>query len=242
MRRIYFIYGAVLLLSHPLEASAQALNTLPHAPFRITKTWLDEHLAVSRKRQRQGAGSSLDRTQIWASGLGGRRSDAFHADAAARVIGAKVQPFQSLNLQIGTELSRSDADAGSLSSTTSWHAFWSEGHASLDAPSLRLATSGSLTNLQGDYSQTVSGTLGLPLNLALDGWSTQVMFSPNMTFDLASGSLGTGLMSEIVAQTVLSAHDDAFRSVLNVKVGYGVAAAARPSASAMLEIKVSPNL
>ncbi|WP_445500983.1 hypothetical protein [Microvirga sp. G4-2] len=99
-----------------------------------------------------------------------------------------------------------------------------------------------MTNFEGNYSQTVSGTLGLPLNLALDGWSTQVMFSPNMTFDLASGSLGAGLMSEIVGQTVLSAHDDAFRSVLNVKVGYGVAADARPSAAAMLEIRVSPNL
>jgi hypothetical protein len=242
MRRIYFIYGAVLLLSYPLDASAQALDNLPNAPFRITRTWLDEHLAVSGNRPKQGHGSNLARTQIWASGLGRRQSDAFNADAAARIVGAKVQPFQSLNLQIGTELSRSDADAGSLSSTASWHAFWSQGHASLDVPSLKLATSGSLANFEGDYSQTVSGTLGLPLNLALDGWSTQVMLSPNMTFDLASGSLGTGLMSEIVAQTVLSAHDDAFRSVLNVKIGYGVAADARPSAAAMLEIKVSPNL
>ncbi len=242
MKRIYFIYGAVLLLSHPLDASAQALDNLPNSPFHITRTWLDEHLAVSRNKPKQGTGSNLPRTQIWASGLGGRRADAFHADAAARIVGAKVQPFQSLNLQIGTELSRGDADASSLSSTASWHAFWSEGHASLNVPSLKLATSGSVTNFEGNYSQTVSGTLGLPLNLALDGWSTQVMFSPNMTFDLASGSLGAGLMSEIVGQTVLSAHDDAFRSVLNVKVGYGVAADARPSAAAMLEIRVSPNL
>jgi hypothetical protein len=63
-----------------------------------------------------------------------------------------------------------------------------------------------------------------------------------MSLDAANGAISTGLMSEIIGQTQLNSPTDRFRSELNVRLGYGLAPATRPVASATLELRISPNL
>jgi len=62
-----------------------------------------------------------------------------------------------------------------------------------------------------------------------------------MNLDVASRAISTGVRSEIVGETVLSAPDDEYRSVLNVMLGYGLAPDAQPVASAKLELRIQPN-
>jgi hypothetical protein len=208
----------------------------------VTSAWLDEHIAVRRAGSSPKALFSLSRTQIWTSGLARTEAAAFNPDTFDRMLGAKLQPFNDLNLRIGTELIRSGSVDGNLTSRANWEAFWSRQSDVFGGMNLGLSTGGSMATLNSGYSHSVSGTLGIPLDLPLEKWHTQVRLSPNMNVDMANGTVGSGLMSEIMGQTVLSSQADPFKSVLNVKVGYGVAQDARPAASAMLEIRISPNL
>ncbi|MGO4388033.1 hypothetical protein AB4Y85_10880 [Microvirga sp. 2YAF29] len=208
----------------------------------MTSSWLDEHIAVRRPRSSPAPRYSLSRTQVWTSGLTKSEKAAFNPDSYDRSLGARLQPFDDLNLRLGTELVRSGGDNGALTSRAKWEAFWSREADLFGGLNFGLSTGGSMATLNTGYSQTVSGTLGIPVGLALEKWSTQVRLSPNMNVDTASGAMGSGLMSEIMGQTVLSSQADPYRSVLNVKAGYGVAQDTRPAASAMLEFRISPNL
>lgn len=242
MSKIYSRISAVLLGSSLGIASANAAEDLAIFPERVTSSWLDEHVAVRRASAPPRARYSLSRTQVWTSGLAKSDISFFDPDAFDRSLGAKLQPFTDLNLRIGTELVRSEGGNSSLTSRANWEAFWSTQSDMFGGMDLGLTTGGSMATLNTGYSQTVSGTLGIPLDLPLDRWSTQVKFSPNLNVDTASGAVGSGFLSEIMGQTVLSSQADLFKSVLNVKVGYGIAQDARPSASARLEIRISPNL
>jgi hypothetical protein len=233
--------AAILLSCLSSIASVNAAEDYEIWNERVTSSWLDEHIAAKRVGSPPNARTSLSNTQIWTSGLTKSQISAFNPDTYDRAIGAKLQPFNDLNLRLGTELVRGGGDS-SLTSRANWEAFWSRQSNAFGGMNLGLSTGGSMATLNTGYSQTVSGTLGIPLELALEKWSTQVQFSPNMNVDTASGNVGSGLMSEIMGQTVLSSQADPFRSVLNVKVGYGVAQDTRPAASARLEIRISPNL
>jgi hypothetical protein len=242
MSRVYLKYATIWLTWLTSIASVSAAEDQNIWSENMTASWLDEHIAVRRSRSSPAPSSSLPRTEIWTNGLTQSEKAAFNPDSFDRTFGAKLQPFSDLNLRLGTELVRNSDDNSSLASRARWEAFWSREADLFGGMNLGLSTGGSMATLNTGYSQTVSGTVGIPLGSLLEKWRTQVRFSPNMNVDTANGTLGSGLMSEIMGQTVLSSQADPYRSVLNVKVGYGLAQDTRPAASAMLEFRVSPNL
>lgn len=242
MSHVYLVCGAVLLSCLTSIASSNAAEDQNIWSERLSASWLDDHIAVRRPSSSPAPRYSLSRTHVWTSGLARSDISPFNPDSFDRTFGAKLQPFSDLNLKVGTEMVRGGGDNTSLTSRANWEAFWSRESELFGGMNLGLSTGGSMATLNTGYSQTVSGTFGIPLDFSLEKWSTQVRFSPNMNVDTASGSVGSGLMSEIMGQTVLSSQADPYRSVLNVKVGYGVAQDARPAASAKLEFRISPNL
>jgi hypothetical protein len=208
----------------------------------ITRVWLDEHVAGASRVPRPRASFRLSRTEIWANGLGRSDMQAFIPWDSGRAVGARLQPFQDFDLTLGTELVRAGDDSRMLSSKALWQASWSRDWQGVDGARFGLATAGSVGSLQAGYVQSLSGTVDIPLDLPLRVWDTQLKFSPSMSLDALNGSVSTGLLSEIMGRTVLSSPKDELLSVLNVSVGYGVAADARPVASAKLELRISPNL
>lgn len=206
----------------------------------ITSTWLDDHVAAKRAA-RPRPSPRLSRTQVWASGIARTDMQAFLPTDFDRAVGAKMQPFQDYNFLIGTELVRAGGEASLLSSKASWEAFLKRDWERLGV-TVGLSTAGFLDSVQTGYSQSISGTLDIPLNFSLQAWSTELRLSPSMNLDGLSGDISSGLLSEIVGQTRLTSPADRFRSDLNVRLGYGVAPNTRPVASATLELRISPNL
>lgn len=207
---------------------------------KITSTWLDDHVAAGRA-SRPRHSPLLNRTQVWSNGIARSDKHAFLPTDFDRAIGAKMQPFQDYNFLLGTELIRGGGESTFLSSKASWEAFLKRDWERLGV-TLGLSTAGFLDSVQYGYSQSVSGIMGVPLDLSLQTWSTELRLSPSMNLDGLSGDVSAGLLSEIVGQTRLTAPTDRFRSDLNVRLGYGVAPNTRPVASATLELRISPNL
>jgi hypothetical protein len=235
-------YCLVLLYVLAVPAAAFASEDGSIWDASISRGWLDDHVAAAQHASRSGSTYRLNRTQVWTGGIAASGMQAFAPHEFDRAVGAKLQPFQSLNLMLGTELTRSGGDNRFLSSRTSWEAFWS--HAGQKAGGLRLgfATAGSLINNQAGYSQSLTGTLDVPLDLLTEIWSTELRLSPNMSIDAMDGVVSSGLVSEIRSRKVLSSRADPYRSVLNLSLGYGLAPDTRPTASAKLELRITPNL
>jgi len=209
---------------------------------RITQSWLDDHVSVVRRPRFTHPRFTLDRTQVWASGILKSDTQAFAPSPSDRVFGAKLQPFHDLAFLIGTEFVRPDDGSSYISSRLSWETSWTRDWESLGGLTLGLATAGSVGNRQTGYSQSVSGTLGVPLGSFIEKWDTQFRLVPSMSVDTATGAIGSNLTSEIVTQRVLGSQISAFRSVLNLKLGYNLAPDTRPAAFAGMEIRISPNL
>jgi hypothetical protein len=208
----------------------------------ISQGWIDQHMQVMRGAPATRSSGLLARAQVWTSGISRSDMQVFAVTAFDRTVGAKVQPVRDFDFLVGTELTRGGDVARWLSSRVNWEAFWSRDLKKSAGLEIGLSTTGSMDVLQAGYSQSVSGTVGIPLRASIDMWSTQLRLSPAMSLDTASGALGTSLTSEIVSRTVLSAHAAPFRTVLDVTLGYGVSPYARPVASAKLELRISPNL
>jgi hypothetical protein len=158
-----------------------------------------------------------------------------------RAIGAKMQPFQDYNFLVGTELIRGGGKSSFLSSKASWEAFLRRDWERLGVR-IGLTTAGSLDSVQSGYWQSIGGSMDIPLDMSLHAWRTELRLSPSMNLDSLSGDIGAALLSEIVGQTLLTSPADRFRSELNVRLGYGLAPNARPTASAKLELRIAPNL
>ncbi|MEZ0169213.1 hypothetical protein [Microvirga sp. TS319] len=197
---------------------------------------------VARRVKAPGTAFSLSRTQTWASGLVPSGIPAFTPSPVDRTLGAKLQPFHDWNFLIGTELTRGGGEGGFLSSKAMWESSWSQDVERFGGLTFGLSTTGSVSNAQADYLQSFSGSLNLPLDLPLNAWNLELRFSPNMNLDVSKGALSSNLMSELVGQTVLSPQNGAFRSVLDVSVGYNLAPDARPAASARMQLTISPKL
>lgn len=208
----------------------------------ITPAWLDAHVAALRSKPGTRRAYALNRTEIWASGLVRSAKEAFEASRLDEAVGARLRPFQDIAFTVGTAITHTGAFTRSLSSSVSWESSWSRKLKRLGDLRIDLATAGSFGSGHTAYSQSVSGTLGIPLELPLGNWTTELKLSPSMNLDTASGQMGTHLASELVGQTVLGSETDAFSSVLNLKVGYGFAPETRPSAFAGVEIRITPNL
>jgi hypothetical protein len=241
----------MILLAKRLAAGLAAFSLFPLCPgaaseseiwnARITQAWLDDHVQVARPRTSGFSGLS-PRAQVWSSGIVRSDMQVFATSPSDRTVGAKLQPVRDFDFLIGTELTRGGDVTRWLSSRVNWEAFWARDLKKSSGLELALSTAGSVDMLQSGYSQSVSGTVGIPLRASIDMWSTQLRLSPAVSLDASSGAVGSSLTSEIVSRKVLSSHNDAFRSVLNVKLGYGVSPHARPVASALLELRISPNL
>jgi hypothetical protein len=209
---------------------------------KLTSEWLDQHVAAARRDKRTRASYSLNRTQIWANGMNRSPAQGFRPNAEGHSLGAKLQPLRDYNLLLGTELIRGGGYQGPLSSKAMWEAFMTRQWEGLGGVTFDLATAGFVDTVGSAYSQSVSGTVGIPLDLPLQAWSTELRLSPNLNLDASSGDFSAGLMSEMISQTQLSAPAGRLRSVLNITLGYGVAPSTRPVASAKLELKIFPNL
>jgi hypothetical protein len=208
----------------------------------LTPAWLDGHVAASRPGRQKRASYDLNRTQVWANGMVRSPAQSFQLGAAGHSVGAKVQPLHDYNFLVGTELIRGGGYQGPLQSKATWEAFLSRDWEGLGGITFRLSTAGFMDMTSHGYAQSVSGTMGIPLDLPLQSWSTQLRFAPSINLDAASGDFSTGLLSEVTGQALLSVPTDRFRSVLNVSLGYGLAPNARPAASARLELRITPNL
>lgn len=208
----------------------------------LTSEWLDQHVAAMRRGKRHPASYSLSRTQVWANGMARNPVQGFQPIAAGHSLGAKLQPLRDYNFLLGTELIRGGGFQGALSSKATWEAFMTREWEGLGGLTFGLTTAGFVDTVSSAYSQSVSGTMGIPVDLPLHAWSTELRLSPSLNLDASSGDLSTGLLSEVMSQTQLSAPTDRFRSVLNITLGYGLAPSTRPVASARLELRISPNL
>ncbi|MGO4524748.1 hypothetical protein AB4097_07770 [Microvirga sp. 2MCAF35] len=206
----------------------------------ITPAWLDQHVAAKRSNRVRPL-PRLSRTEVWANGVARSDMQVFQPTDFDRSVGAKLQPFQDYNFLVGTELVRTGSESGFVSSKATWEAFLERDWESLGV-TVGLSTAGFVNSAQNGYSQSISGSMDIPFDIALPSWSTQLRLSPSMNVDSISGAVDTGLLSEIVGQTRLSSRADRFRSDLNVRLGYGMAPSARPTASARLELRIAPNL
>jgi hypothetical protein len=153
-----------------------------------------------------------------------------------------LQPLHGYNFWLGTELVRGGGDQASLWSKASWEAFMARDGERFGGVTFGLSTAGIVDLTGSGYSQTLSGSVGVPLDLPPQAWSTELRLSPSLNLDASSGHLSTGLLSEVMGQALLSASSDRFKSVLNVTLGYGLAPSTRPVASARLELRITPNL
>jgi hypothetical protein len=205
----------------------------------ITSAWLDDHV-VAKRAVRPRPSPRLSRTQVWANGIARTDMQAFLPVDFDRAVGAKMQPFQDYNFLIGTELIRG-REASGLSSKASWEAFLKHDWERLGV-TVGLSTEGFLDTMQNGYSQSLSGTLNIPLDFSPQAWSTELRLSPSMNLDGLSGDVSSGLLSEVVGRIRLTSPADRFQSDLNVRLGYGVAPKTRPMASATLELRIAPNL
>lgn len=208
----------------------------------LTPQWLDEHVATSRRGDRPRPSYSLKRTQVWANGMAKSPAQSFQPGAAGHSVGAKLQPLHDYNFLVGTELIRGGGHQGPLQSKATWEAFVTRDWESLGGVTFGLSTAGFMDMTSHGYAQSVSGTMGIPLDLPLQAWSTQLRFAPRINLDAANGDFSTGLLSEVTGRTLLSAPADRFKSMLNVTLGYGLAPNTRPVASARLEWRITPNL
>lgn len=232
------IAGALVYLLVSVSA-AQALEdgggiTAESQPWTIDDV-------AARRAKAPGTAFSLSRTQTWASGLVPSSISAFTPAPVDRTLGAKLQPFHDWNFLIGTEVTRG-GEGGFLSSKAMWESSWSQDVERFGGLTFGLSTTGSVNNAQADYLQSFSGSLNLPLELPLNAWDVELRFSPNVNVDVSKGALSSNLMSELVGKTVLSPQNGAFRSVLDVSVGYNLAPDARPAASARMQLTISPKL
>ncbi|WP_243370402.1 hypothetical protein [Microvirga solisilvae] len=206
-----------------------------------TQSWRIED-AIVRRPEASTRSSSLERVQTWASGVSATSRAAFTPSDTGKTFGAKMQPFQDWNIMIGTEMTRSGNESGFLGSKAMWESFWSQDVREMGGLKIGLSTVGSVDNAQTDYLQSFSGRLNVPLDVPLTAWNVEFRVSPSMNVDVSNGALHSNLLSEIMGEKVLSSRTDAFRSTINVSVGYSLAPEARPAASARLEFRLSPNL
>jgi hypothetical protein len=234
--------GAALFLIFFGYAGASAEEGTKIWDTTITRSWLDDHVAAARRAPRRNSSYRLARTRMWANGITRSGMRAFMPTEPDHSLGAELQPFRDLNFTIGTELIRSGEDHRLLDSRGSWQAFWSHDWKGLGDLTLDLSTTGSADTLQASYLQELNGSLGIPLDLPVGRWRTELRLSPSMSLDMSNGIVGAGLMSEVMGRTVLGSRDDPFRSILNVTLGYGLAPDSRPVAAAKLEISITPNL
>jgi hypothetical protein len=207
----------------------------------LTPGWLDEHVAASRRGKRSRSSYNLKRTQVWTNGIARNPVHGFDPNASDQSVGAKLQPLHDYNFLLGTELVRG-ADQTSLWSKASWETFIAREWEGLGGVSFGLSTAGFVDMASSGYSQSLSGSMGIPIDLAPQAWNTRLRLSPSLNLDASSGDFSTGLMSEVMGQTQLSGPTDRFKSVLNVTLGYGVAPSTQPTASARLELRITPNL
>jgi hypothetical protein len=237
---------AAFLVSTALSVTAQDTEVLAEpAPdlwtVPITRDWLEQHLATGRAKPSRDA-HALARSQVWATGVDRSAMQAFATSASGSTVGAKVSPFADYDyLKFGTEVTGDPGtSAAQPSSKVSWEANWSRSVADLGV-NLGFGTAGAVGNAQTGYTQSLNGSLGVPVLRQSGLRATEMRFTPNMNIDTATGALASSLNSELVTQKVLSSRADRLESVLNMKVGYAVAADARPSATAKLEWRLTPN-
>jgi hypothetical protein len=234
LRRLGF-----LLLASMATSTLAVADEMEIWSESITSDWLDVHVAAKRA-SRPNPSPRLSRTQVWANGIARSDMQAFLPTDVDRAVGAKMQPFQDYNFLLGTELIRG-GESSLLSSKASWEAFLKRDWQDLGVK-VGLSTAGFVDSIQNGYSQSLVGTMDIPLDFSLQTWSTELRLSPSMNLDSLSGDISTGMLSEIVGQTRLTSPADRFRSDLNVRLGYGLAPSTRPVASAKLELRIAPNL
>ena len=238
---ILLLYRLLCLLLPLMVGSAAAVADEAEIwSESITPAWLDDHVAARRATNPRPS-AQLNRTQVWANDIARSDMQAFAPTVPDRTVGAKVQPFHDYNFMVGTELVGGSNEAGLLSSKASWEAFLTRDWERLGGVKLGLSTAGFADSVQRGYSQSISGSMGIPLDLSLRTWSTELRLSSSMSLDAVSGTIGTSLMSEMIGQTRLTSPPDRLRSELNVRVGYGFAPNSQPVASAKLELRISPN-
>jgi hypothetical protein len=208
----------------------------------LTPGWLDENVSAKRRGSRPRVSYSLKRTRVWANGITADPAQGFRPDAVGHSLGAKLQLLRDYNVLVGTELVRGGGFHGALWSNATWEAFVTRDWESLGGVTFSLSTGGLVDGASRGYTQSVSSTLGVPLDLALHSWSTELRLSPSLNLDAASGDYSASLMSEVMGQTQLGRPTDRLKSVLNVTLGYGLAPSARPVASARVELRITPNL
>jgi hypothetical protein len=232
------VWGATCIFLFFNVPSVLALEDVGSHSTGEESVWIEDHIASFRRAGLADPVTfSIPRTELWAHGLSGRTSR-ITPQPSSKSLGAKLRPFEDVDFSIGTELSRSQDMDRVLQSALDWQLSFSRKWQGLTG---QLFTSGAVNSVSATVSQAIGATLGVLLAPLLP-WSTgRLQVSPQLNFEPESGNWGAALTPEIVSERVVSSPAAPLESVLRLKVGYGVALHAEPSASARVELRITPR-
>jgi hypothetical protein len=205
------------------------------------RNWLvDQVETVRRTGGVQDASFNLSNAQVWSRGLEETGEGLPVPAPLDKAMGARLRLFKDYNLQVGTELSRQEDTGRALRSQVNWQFSWSRAVQELGGITVGFGTAGAVESLDGVLSQSVSGSVGVPL-VSHEIWKARLRLSPRLSYDSLDHRWRPSFAPELVSETVLSSATAPFTSLLNVRFGYDLAPESRPSASARVELRFIPR-
>jgi hypothetical protein len=228
-----------------------ALAVLPSATFAFEvqdavssgpgRSWLGDHLdTVRRTDGLRTASFHLSDAKVWSRGLDDGDDGLPVPAPLDKAMGARVRLLTDYDIQIGTELSRHEDTGRALRSELNWQFSWSRALQGLGGLSIGFGTRGAVESLHGGLSQSLSGSLGVPL-VSLEDWKARLRVTPQLTYDSLAHAWRPTMTPEFVSETILSTPADPYVSLLNLRLGYDLAPDTRPSASARVELRFVPR-
>lgn len=237
MRLLILSFAAFAFLASGHSASALEDDA---NPFGWDQGWNVQDIELARDHT--GAKSSgTRRSEVWSSGLSRDTSSAL-VPQSRRSVGAKLRPFEDVDLLIGTEMSRDLDPKQNLNSKTDWQIGWSRQWKDAKNLEIGVLTTGLLDNTNAAYSQSAGGSIGIRVLPDETPWNARLVVSPTVNLDTASGIWNTRLKSEIVTEKILSSRKSPIESVMNIRMGYDFERDTRPAASARFELTFSPKI
>jgi hypothetical protein len=231
--------GLALLISAAILHPATAIALEDVVLAAPEESWLAEHLQTVRRTRSNPAGTyGLTGATIWSRGLKEPARPSSTAPSE-KAMGARIRPFREMDLTVGTQMARSGDAERVLRSEVNWQMSWSRELDSLEGVQLGFTTLGAVESLHGAYTQSLEGSLGVPVLQDRGLGETKLKVSPRLAYDALAGTWRPSLAPEIVNDTMLTGAAAPFRSVLSLRLGSDLAPDARPSATARVELRFS---
>ena len=234
MKHLPFLTALLLLIPSSQAAAFEVEEGVGQGP---DGEWLTSHVeTVRRAHEVQPLSVHLSNANVWSRGLDRQDPSSPVAGPMDKAMGARVRLLKDYDLQVGTALSRHEDTGRALRSEFNWQFSWSHALRDLGGVSFGLGAGGAVESLHGGLSQSVRGSLGLPL-ITHENWKARLRVSPQVSYDSQSHQWRSNLVPEFVSERILSSTSAPFLSLLNLRVGYDLAPQSRPSATARLELR-----